>query len=68
MDNESNPLYPTATCRTLWEATIAFCDSPRVRRHLQGAITACVVPLLGELYETLHKTLDEQGVPHAFDQ
>ena len=68
MDNESNPLYPTAACRTFWEATIEFCDSPRVRRHLQGAITARVVPLLGELYEALHKTLDEQGVPHAFDR
>ncbi|MCZ6772963.1 MAG: DUF1631 family protein [Proteobacteria bacterium] len=68
MDNESNPLYPTAICRTLWEATIEFCDSPRVRRHLQTAITSRAVPLLGELYETLHKTLDEQGVPHAFDQ
>ena len=68
MDNESNPLYPTAACRTLWEATIEFCDSPRVRRHLQRAIRARVVPLLGELYETLHKTLDEQGVRHALDQ
>jgi hypothetical protein len=68
MDNDSNPLYPTAICRTCWESTIEFCDSPRVRKQLQSAITSRVVPLLGELYDTLHETLDEQGVPHAFDQ
>ena len=67
MDNESNPLYPTAACRILWEATVQYCDSPRVRTELKAAITSRVVPLLGELYESLQKTLDDEHVPQAFD-
>ena len=67
MDNESNPLYPTAACRIFWDATIEYCNSRRVRRHLQEAITARVVPLLGEIYDELHKTLNAHDVPSAFD-
>ena len=68
MDNESNPLYPTAVCRTFWEATIEYCDSPRIRQQLRAAITARVVPLLGEIYDELHKTLSAHDVPSAFDR
>ena len=67
MDNESNPLYPTAACRIFWNATIEYCNSRRVRRHLQEAITARVIPLLGEIYDELHMTLNVHDVPSAFD-
>ena len=63
-----NPLQPTTACRILWQATVDFCDSPRVRRCLHDAIRSRVVPLLGELYEALDKTLDEEGVPRAFER
>ena len=68
MDNESNPLYPTAACRLFWDGTLEYCSSPRVRRHLHDAITARVVPLLGEIYDELHKILNAHGVPSAFDR
>lgn len=68
MDNESNPLYPTGACRIFWDATIEYCDSRRVRRHLKEAITARVIPLLGEIYDELHKTLSAHDVPSAFDR
>ena len=66
LDPEDNPLQPATACRILWRATVEYCDSPRVRRCLHDAIRARVVPLLGELYEALEKTLDEEGVPRAF--
>lgn len=67
MDNELNPLYPSAVCRTFWEATIEYCDSPRIRRQLRAAISERVVPLLGEIYDELHKTMNAHDVPSAFD-
>ena len=68
LDPEDNPLQPVTTCRILWSSTVEYCDSPRVRRCLHDAIRARVVPLLGELYEALEKTLDEEGVPRAFER
>ena len=67
MDTESNPLTPTAACHIFWDAVTEFCDSRRVRRQLKDAITARVIPLLGELYEALHETLDAQGVPRPYE-
>ena len=68
LDNKSSPLVPTNACRILWQATVDYCDSPRVRRALQEAMRARVVPLLGELYEALDKTLDQEGVERAFNR
>lgn len=64
---DSNPLVPANACRIMWEATIGHCDSPRVQRCLQQALQQRVVPLLGELYDALDKTLDEQGAQRIFD-
>ena len=68
LEPRDNPLQPVTTCRILWQATVEYCDSPRVRRCLHDAIRARIVPLLGELYEALEKTLDEAGVPRAFER
>ncbi len=68
LDPDANPLQPATACRILWQATVDFCDSPRMRRCLHDAIRVRVVPLLGELYDAIEKTLDEEGVPRAFER
>jgi hypothetical protein len=67
IEAESNPLVPGNACRIMWEATISHCDSPRVQRCLQQAMQQRIVPLLGELYDALEKTLDEEGAQRIFD-
>ena len=68
LDPRENPLQPATACRILWQATVEYCDSPRVRRCLHDAIRLRVVPLLGELYDAIDKTLDDGRVPRAFDR
>jgi hypothetical protein len=67
LDAESNPLVPLTACRLFWRATVSYCDSPRVRRCLNDTLRTRIVPLLGEVYEALDKSLDDDHVPHAFD-
>lgn len=66
LDLEHNPLQPATTFRIFWQATVEYCDSPRVRRCMYDAIRTRVVPLLGELYDAIDKTLDDEQVPRAF--
>ena len=68
LDPASNPLHPATACRIFWQATVEYVDSPRVRRCLYDAIRLRVVPLIGELYDAIDKTLDEEGAPRAFDR
>lgn len=67
VDNSSNPLQPMNGCRIFWQATVEYCNSVAVRRSLYDTIRTRIVPLLGELYEAIDKTLDDEGVPRAFD-
>lgn len=67
MDGDANPLNPVPACRLFWAGTLEHCDSPLVREGLGDAVRLRVVPLLGELYDALHATLDAEGVPAAFD-
>lgn len=67
LDRDSNPLAPATACRILWRATVTYCDSAETQRALQTAIQKRVTPLLGEMYEELHKTLDNAGAQRIFD-
>ena len=58
-------MLPQLLCRILWDVIIEFCDRPRIRASLKDVITTRIVPLLGELYDELNKTLDGEDVPRA---
>lgn len=67
LDRDKNPLAPATACRILWQATVTYCNSVEVQRALQNAIQKRITPLLGEMYEELHKTLDKAGAQRIFD-
>ncbi len=67
LDNEANPLVPGNACRILWHGVIAYADSTRVEKQLQQTMMKNVMPLIGELYEAINATLDEQGAQRILD-
>ncbi len=67
LDDRANPLVPGGACRIFWEAVTSYSDSGRVQKQLHQAMLARVMPLLGELYDGINKTLDEQGAKRIFD-
>jgi hypothetical protein len=67
LNREKNPLAPSVAFGILWDATVAYCDSTEVLHLIPQAIQKRVIPLIGELYDALLKTLDETGAKRIFD-
>ena len=66
-NRESDPIAPAAACHILWNGIVKYCDSPAVQMCLQDAIQKRIIPLLGELYEQIHETLNTAEVQRAVD-
>ena len=66
IDNIENPLVPGVMCRILWQAITAHVDSAHVQACLRETLVNHVIALLGDLYDDLDSTLDQQGVAKAF--
>ncbi|MEQ8663370.1 MAG: hypothetical protein RLW62_21345, partial [Gammaproteobacteria bacterium] len=67
LDAKSNTLLPGAICRILWHAITHYCGSPRVHKALQQIMLNDVAPLIGELYQALNETLDNEGAERILD-
>ena len=65
-DTSDNPLVPVVACTIVWESIIAFCNGSETKAALQQAMQEHFIPLLGELYISLHQTLDESGAQNIF--
>lgn len=61
IDEAENPLLPAVLCNILRHSTTEYCNTPRVRRHLQEAICQQIIPLLSDLYDDLDAILDEHS-------
>lgn len=67
LDGHTNPLVPGSLCRIFWHAVTTYCDSRRIETALAHVMLHAVAPLIGELYDALNVTLDEQGAQQIFD-
>jgi hypothetical protein len=67
LNREQNPLAPAVAFGILWDATVTYCDSTEVQGLIPLAIRSRVIPLIGEMYEALLKTLDDAGAKHIFN-
>lgn len=67
LDAARNPLVPSNACRIIWQAVVNYSDSQLVQKHLRYTLLQRVMPLLGELYDGINKTLDENGAQRIFD-
>lgn len=67
LNQKSNTLVPGQLVRLLWEAVAQYIESRKAQKQLQQVMLHNVMPLIGELYETLHKTLDDAGASQVMD-
>ena len=67
LNREVNSLAPAVACKILWKGITRSHDSAGVQTYLRKAMQNRTIPLLGELYDALHKTLDEAGADSYFD-
>ena len=67
LDAETNTLLPGTICRILWRAITHHAKSARAHKTLQRVLLDDVVPLIGELYQAINETLDDEGAGRIFD-
>lgn len=67
LDAETNTLLPGTICRILWRAITHYASSARAHKTLQRVLLEDVMPLIGELYQAINETLDEEGAGRIFD-
>ena len=46
---------------------MSYCDSALVQQQLHKTLLQRIMPLLGEMYDGINKTMDEAGAQRIFD-